>query len=305
MKLVFQYPETLEGAVPEGVIDLEYGHHKDFTLECVDTEGNGIDVEALGMAQWRLAAVSAVEDGVDLAEWNVASPVGNVFGISIGVYSPRLFEYLAGRTDYAVVLQLRGYEVADDDGAPQKEIVFEAVLSCNGNTRCPTDIHQVLLEELAYTVQHADADAARAVAAAAAAERIQRNVESATYNAAANTAALMRQEFSTMSAGASTAADNAQSCMSVVTSAVSTVNQVLSSAGGIANSARIAAEGTDEQVSSAGMGKSAKGWWSAASSQADLASGYASSAARSMESATTLLASVESLASALSSASHP
>jgi len=53
------------------------------------------------------------------------------------------------------------------------------------------------------------------------------------------------------------------------------------------------------------MGKSAKGWWSAASSQADLASGYASSAARSMESATVLLASVGALASALSSASHP
>lgn len=305
MKLVFQYPDTLSGAVPEGTIDLEYGHHKDFTLECVDTEGNPIDVEALGMAQWRLAAVSSVEASVDLAEWNVASPVVNVFGISIGVYAPGLFEYLAGRTDYAIVLQLRGYAVADDDGAPQQSIVFEAVLSCNGNTKCPTDIHQVLLEELAYTVQHADADAARAVAAAAAAEHIQHNVESATYNAAQNTASLVRAEFSEMSSGASAAATTASSCMNITTSAVSTVNQVLSSAGNIASEARVAAEGTDEQVSSAGMEKSAKGWWSAASSQSDLASGYASSAARSTSSAADILSRVESIASAMSTASHP
>jgi hypothetical protein len=168
MKLVFPDASSWTAAVPEAPISIEYGKRYDVTLECVDQAGEPMDAEALGMRQWKAALVSAVNEGYDLADWTIDLPRGNVFNVSIGAFAPLLYEYLGGRTDMAAIMQLRGYEIDGSASTLSVTIQFPVLLQCDGNTKCPMDLHSVLLEQLAYAVDDAYKAAARAELAAAA-----------------------------------------------------------------------------------------------------------------------------------------
>jgi hypothetical protein len=110
----------------------------------------------------------AVNEGYDLADWTIDLPQGNVFNVSIGAFAPLLYEYLGGRTDMAAIMQLRGYEIDGSASTLSVTIQFPVLLQCDGNTKCPMDLHSVLLEQLAYAVDDAYKAAARAELAAAA-----------------------------------------------------------------------------------------------------------------------------------------
>lgn len=168
MKLTFPDASSWTAAVPEAPISIEYGKRYQVRLECVAQDGTQMDAEALGMRQWKAAIVSAVNGSYDLAEWTIELPVGNIFDISIGAFAPLLYEYLGGRTDMAAIMQLRGYEIDGSASTLSVTIEFPVLLQCDGNTKCPMDLHSVLLEQLAYAVDDATKAAARAERAAAA-----------------------------------------------------------------------------------------------------------------------------------------
>ena len=167
MKLVFPDASSWTAAVPEAPVSIEYGKRYNVSLECVSQEGQAMDAEALGMRQWKAVIVSAVNAGTDLAEWIIDLPVGNVFNVSIGAFAPMLYEYLGGRVDMAAIMQLRGYEIDGSESTLSVTIQFPVLLQCDGNTKCPMDLHSVLLEQLAYAVDDATKAAQRAEAAAA------------------------------------------------------------------------------------------------------------------------------------------
>lgn len=166
MKLVFPDASSWTAAVPEAPISIEYGKRYQVSLECVAQDGTVMDAEALGMRQWKAAIVSAVNGSYDLADWTIELPVGNVFSLDIGAFAPLLYEYLGGRTDMAAIMQLRGYEVDGSASTLSVTVAFPVLLQCDGNTKCPMDLHSVLLEQLAYAVDDATKAAAMAQHAA-------------------------------------------------------------------------------------------------------------------------------------------
>ena len=166
MKLTFPDASSWTAAVPQAPISIEYGKRYQVTLECVAQDGTAMDAEALGMRQWKAAMVSAVNEGYTLADWTIDLPQGNVFTVDIGAFAPLLYEYLAGRTDKAAMMQLRGYEIDGSASTLSVTITFPVLLQCDGNTKCPMDLHSVLLEQLAYAVD--DATKAAAIAQRAA-----------------------------------------------------------------------------------------------------------------------------------------
>ena len=168
MKLVFPDASSWTAAVPEAPISIEYGKRYRVSLECVAQDGAAMDAEALGMRQWKAALVSAVNEGYDLATWTIDLPQGNVFDVDIGAFAPLLYEYLGGRVDMAAIMQLRGYEIDGSESTLAVTIQFPVLLQCDGNTKCPMDLHSVLLEQLAYAVDAATKAAERAEQAAAA-----------------------------------------------------------------------------------------------------------------------------------------
>ena len=68
----------------------------------------------------------------------------------------------------AAIMQLRGYEIDGSASTLAVTIQFPVLLQCDGNTKCPMDLHSVLLEQLAYAVDDATKAAERAESAATA-----------------------------------------------------------------------------------------------------------------------------------------
>jgi hypothetical protein len=275
MKLVFPSASSWTAAVPEAPISLDYGTRYNVTLDCEAQDGTAMDAEALGMRQWKAQAVSAVNEGTVLAEWPVPQPVGSTFSLSLGVYAPALYEYLAGRENMAAMMHLNGYGVDGSEATLEVSIQFPILLQCEGNTKCAMDLHKVLLEELAYAV---DAAQQAAVTAQAYIENIP-DVDSKLNSAVQIIEGYVDDALAQVEGFADQTASQAAAASGHETEARAQV----SSAYALVRDAQWTTEGTDEQASSVGLEKSARGWYLATLDKAQSASSdatIASSAAR-------------------------
>ena len=111
MIIAFKYPDTLTGSRQKtGTTTLLYGMHQSMEFDCVDFQGNQIDIQAKNYTVWRLRILVDLTGSDDstllekVYKENIA--VGSRIAFDFCTTTQEMYKYLVNAVDTPVLLEL-------------------------------------------------------------------------------------------------------------------------------------------------------------------------------------------------------